>query len=98
MTERAIRLLLGRPLASSEAEEVKIGVTAAIPAMGLDALGSAAYGPEAALAVLLLQYIGSPLYRTAFAWVLPTAVAVAAALAVAAADPLARARHGRRSR
>ena len=47
------RLLLGRPLANQEAEENKIGVLEGLPAMGLDGLGSAAYGPEAALTVLL---------------------------------------------
>src|SRR4051812_42327768 len=58
------RLLLGRPLASHEQEDVKIGVWAGIPAMGLDGLGSAAYGPEAALTMLLplgalgLNYLG----------------------------------------
>jgi amino acid transporter len=46
-------LLLGRPLASSEQEEVKIGVLAGVPAMGLDALTSSAYGPEAALTILI---------------------------------------------
>ena len=47
------RFLLGRPLANQEAEENKIGVLEGLPAMGLDGLGSAAYGPEAALTVLL---------------------------------------------
>lgn len=44
-------LLLGRPVANREAEERKLGVLTGIPAMGLDGLGSASYGPEAALAV-----------------------------------------------
>jgi amino acid transporter len=46
------RLILGRALPNREREERKIGVFAAIPAMGLDALASTAYGPEAALAIL----------------------------------------------
>jgi amino acid transporter len=46
------RLLLGRTLANREAEAKKLAVWDAIPAMGLDALSSSAYGPEAALAVL----------------------------------------------
>ena len=46
------RLLLGRPLANREAAEQKLGVFAGVPAMGLDGLGSASYGPEAALTVL----------------------------------------------
>jgi amino acid transporter len=58
------RLLFGRTLATSEAEGRKIGVLAGIPALGLDGLSSAAYGPEAALTVLVplgalgLAYVG----------------------------------------
>ena len=44
--------VLGRKLANREAEGERLGVLAGVPAMGLDGLGSAAYGPEAALAVL----------------------------------------------
>jgi amino acid transporter len=47
------RFILGRPLANSEAEERKINAFEGVPAMGLDGLGSASYGPEAALTVLL---------------------------------------------
>ncbi len=50
---KIIDLIFGRRLASDEDHDVKIGVTAAVPAMGLDALSSAAYGPEAALTILL---------------------------------------------
>jgi len=45
--------VLGRPLASDEEEGQRIGAIAGIPVFGLDALSSAAYGPEAALTVLL---------------------------------------------
>lgn len=45
--------LLGRPLASHEEEENKVGVKEGIPMLGLDALSSAAYGPEAALSMLI---------------------------------------------
>ena len=45
--------LFGRRLASAEEEEHKIGPIAGIPVLGLDALSSAAYGPEAALTLLL---------------------------------------------
>jgi len=48
-----IDLLFGRPLPSDKEGEQRIGVAAGIPIFGLDALGSAAYGPEAALTVLL---------------------------------------------
>jgi amino acid transporter len=46
-------LLFGRRLASDEEGEQRVGVLAAIPMLGLDALGSAAYGPEAALTLLI---------------------------------------------
>jgi amino acid transporter len=46
-------LLFGRTLASDEEGEQRIGVLAGIPMLGLDALGSAAYGPEAALTLLI---------------------------------------------
>src|SRR4051794_26300560 len=51
--KRLGRLVLGRPLANVEKESRKIGAFEAVPAMGLDALGSTAYGPEAALAILI---------------------------------------------
>ena len=45
--------IFGKPLASSEERAEQIGVSAGIPIFGLDALTSAAYGPEAALALLI---------------------------------------------
>ncbi len=48
-----IDTIFGRPLASNEAGEQRIGPAAGVPTFGLDALSSAAYGPEAALTVLL---------------------------------------------
>lgn len=45
--------LFGRPLASSEEHHEKIGAAAGVPVLGLDALASAAYGPEAALTLLI---------------------------------------------
>src|SRR3984885_14767413 len=48
-----IDVLFGRPLASSEDENQRVGAAAAIPMLGLDALSSAAYGPEAALTLLI---------------------------------------------
>src|SRR5262245_52298367 len=56
--------LFGRRLASDEEGEQRVGVVAGIPMLGLDALGSAAYGPEAALTLLIplgvagLAYVG----------------------------------------
>ena len=46
-------LLFGRRLASTEEDEERIGPVAGVPVLGLDALSSAAYGPEAALTLLL---------------------------------------------
>ncbi len=45
--------LLGKPLATSEERAEHIGVSAGIPIFGLDALTSAAYGPEQALIYLI---------------------------------------------
>ncbi len=56
--------LFGRRLASDEEGEQRVGVLAGIPMLGLDALASSAYGPEAALTLLIplgaagLGYIG----------------------------------------
>ena len=45
--------LFGRRLASDEQSGQKIGVLCGLPALGLDGLSSSAYGPEAALTILL---------------------------------------------
>jgi amino acid transporter len=45
--------LLGKPLASHSEEEQKVGPLAGVPLLGLDGLASAAYGPEAAMTVLI---------------------------------------------
>ena len=45
--------LFGRPLATSESEKQEIKELTGVPVLGLDALSSASYGPEAALAVLI---------------------------------------------
>jgi amino acid transporter len=46
-------LLFGRPLATEEEKAERIGPLKGIPIFGLDALSSAAYGPEAALTLLI---------------------------------------------
>jgi amino acid transporter len=46
-------VLFGRPLATEEGEGERVGPVAGVPILGLDALASAAYGPEALLTVLL---------------------------------------------
>lgn len=71
-----LRVLLGRPLANFEQEKVKIGVLAGVPAMGLDGLTSAAYGPEAALTILI------PLGAAGLAYIGPIMLAILALLAM----------------
>jgi amino acid transporter len=46
-------ILFGRRLATDEEGEQRVGVFAGISMLGLDALGSSAYGPEAALTLLI---------------------------------------------
>jgi amino acid transporter len=46
-------LLFGRPLRTDEEQVEQLGVWSGVPVLGLDALASASYGPEAALTVLL---------------------------------------------
>jgi amino acid transporter len=48
-----VDLLFGRPLATEEEKAERIGPLKGIPIFGLDALSSAAYGPEAALTLLI---------------------------------------------
>lgn len=45
-------LLFGRPLSSDEERKERVGPAAGVAIFGLDALSSAAYGPEAALTIL----------------------------------------------
>src|SRR5271156_5106208 len=68
--------VLGRPLASEEEDEQRLGVLAGIPVFGLDALSSAAYGPEAALTVLL------PLGAAGAVYILPITGAICILLAI----------------
>jgi amino acid transporter len=49
-----IDVLFGRPLGTSEERGERLGAVSGIPVFGLDALSSAAYGPEAALALLIV--------------------------------------------
>jgi amino acid transporter len=65
-----LNLILGRTLASHEREQVKIGVGAGVPAMGLDGLTSSAYGPEAALTILL------PLGAAGLNYIVPITAAI----------------------
>ncbi len=68
--------LLGRPLASWEDRAEKIGAPQGIPIFGLDALSSAAYGPEAAMTLLI------PLGMAGVHFVLPITAAILALLTI----------------
>src|SRR5579864_1628035 len=54
--------LAGKPLATSEERAEHIGVAAGIPIFGLDGLTSAAYGPEAAMTLLIPLGVGGVEY------------------------------------
>jgi amino acid transporter len=68
--------VIGRPLASDEEEQQRIGPLTGIPIFGLDALSSAAYGPEAAMTILL------PLGALGVAYVVPITGAICILLAI----------------
>lgn len=53
------KVLLGRAIPDREASEERIGPFTGLPVLGLDALASAAYGPEAALTLLTLAGAGA---------------------------------------
>src|SRR5580693_857351 len=68
--------LYGNTLATSEERAEHIGVAAGIPVFGLDALTSAAYGPEAAMTLLI------PLGLAGRNYILPIIVAIVALLVI----------------
>jgi amino acid transporter len=69
-------LLLGRPLASDEARGEQIGSLVGVPVFGLDALSSAAYGPEAALTLLI------PLSAAGIAYIVPISASIIVLLTI----------------
>ena len=69
-------LLLGRPLATEEEKAERIGPAKGIPIFGLDALSSAAYGPEAALTLLI------PLGMAGSAYIWPISISIVVLLAI----------------
>ena len=73
---KLLDLILGRPLATSEDQQERVGSVAGVSVFGLDALSSAAYGPEAALTVLI------PLGAVGLGFGLPITIAVSAILAI----------------
>jgi amino acid transporter len=68
--------LFGKPLASWEDREEKVGTPKGIGIFGLDALSSAAYGPEAALTILL------PLGAMGGAYITPITLAIVVLLGI----------------
>lgn len=50
---KILNRIFGRPLATIERKKQELSVITGVPALGLDALASTAYGPEAALMILL---------------------------------------------
>src|SRR6516162_6081582 len=68
--------LLGRRLSSDQARAEQIGAAAGIPIFGLDALSSAAYGPEAALTLLI------PLGAAGVAYIVPISFSIIALLSI----------------
>ncbi|HXZ19438.1 MAG TPA: amino acid permease, partial [Candidatus Acidoferrales bacterium] len=69
-------VLLGKPLATSDERAEQIDVSAGIPIFGLDALSSAAYGPEAALTLLI------PLGAAGVAYIVPVSVSIIVLLTI----------------
>ena len=70
-------ILLGKPIATSDERGEQVGVSAGIPIFGLDALSSAAYGPEAALTLLI------PLGLAGVAYIVPISASIIVLLAIA---------------
>ena len=68
--------MFGRPLSSEEDAKEQIGPAAGVPVFGLDALSSAAYGPEAALTILI------PLGLLGVAYILPISVTIIVLLSI----------------
>ncbi|MGA7340468.1 MAG: APC family permease [Terracidiphilus sp.] len=76
LSTNVLNLLFGRPLATSEERAEHIGPIAGIPIFGLDALSSAAYGPEAALTLLI------PLGLLGVHYIVPVSAAIVTLLAI----------------
>ena len=69
-------ILLGPPLATEDETAQRIGPAKGIPIFGLDALSSAAYGPEAALTLLV------PLGMAGITYILPISISIVILLSI----------------
>lgn len=69
-------LVVGKPIRTSDERAEQIGPTQGIPIFGLDALSSAAYGPEAALTLLI------PLGLLGVRYIVPVSAAIITLLVI----------------
>src|SRR5579862_8710136 len=69
-------IVLGKALATWDERAEQIGPSSGIPIFGLDALSSAAYGPEAALTLLM------PLGAAGIAYIVPVTICILALLTI----------------
>src|SRR5580700_1162018 len=69
-------ILFGKPLPTWDERAEELGTAAGIPIFGLDALSSAAYGPEAALTLLI------PLGAAGIAYIVPISVSIIVLLTI----------------
>ncbi len=69
-------VLFGRPLPNSQERAERLDVAKGIPIFGLDALSSAAYGPEAALTILI------PLGLAGVAYIVPISLCIIVLLTI----------------
>ncbi|HLZ91435.1 MAG TPA: APC family permease [Candidatus Acidoferrum sp.] len=69
-------VIVGKPIKTSDERAEQIGIREGIPIFGLDALSSAAYGPEAALSLLI------PLGLLGVQYIVPVSVAVITLLVI----------------
>jgi amino acid transporter len=69
-------LLVGKPIRTSDERAEQIGPTQGIPIFGLDGLSSAAYGPEAALSLLI------PLGLLGVRYIVPVSAAIITLLVI----------------
>src|SRR5713101_7638783 len=68
--------IIGKPIKTSEERAEQIGIQEGIPIFGLDALSSAAYGPEAALSLLI------PLGLLGVQYIIPISAAIITLLVI----------------
>src|ERR1700738_3670868 len=69
-------LVVGKPIKTSDERAEQIGPTQGVPIFGLDGLSSAAYGPEAALSLLL------PLGLLGVRYIVPISIAIITLLVI----------------